>query len=179
MSFRLRCKRRFLEAVMPRPTKVILLGTTAGTTWRQTLIETLVANGVRKDQIINPHLPKGQSYGPANMAAERNAKRNPRMLIVVYVCPAVLEQGSGNHEMDEYRKQMVGPISMFEVGKMAYAASHRTGIVLAHDLFTRGKRLKAVADEISGDFGGEPPFFADLDSVASWVVRRLVRGSGV
>jgi hypothetical protein len=149
--------------------RVFLGGTTTGTTWRLELIKRLVARGVREDQIINPHLPAGVSWTPEHMRVERKHKDDLNTIVLIVLCPAVVD--------DPSRRELLGPTSMFEVGRFAYSAPGRTAIVLQPDLFKKGGRSREVLEglitELRKDFGGRPPYFATLEAAEDWLVKQL------
>jgi hypothetical protein len=161
----------------PAMERVILLGTTAGTTWRRELIPRLVARGIRPDQIINPHLPRGVHYTPEHMKQERIWKDDPATLILIYICPAVLRDPPLDAEAAREKRERLGPITMYEIGKYGASQSHRTGVVLDFDHFTAGERprkvLEGLARELREDHSGQPPYLADLVAGEDWIVSRL------
>lgn len=146
--------------------RVFLGGTTAGTTWRQELIERLVARGVREeDQIVNPHLPKGVRYTTEHKFAERACKDDPGTIVLIHVC-----KGSGD---------VIGAISMFETAKYAYGHGYRTAIVFDPSGFDKDSRsyrtLEGLRDELRSDFFGMEPYFDTLAKAEDWIVEQLVR----
>lgn len=157
--------------------RVFLGGTTTGTTWRTELIERLIARGVREDQIVNPHLPAGVHWTPEHMLLERACKDDPDTIVLMVVCPAVVEDPTLDAAFAAYKRESLGPTSMYEVGKFAYSQPGRTAIVLQYELFTDGGRprkvLKGLATELSEDFDGQPPFFATLADAEDWIVKQL------
>jgi hypothetical protein len=160
-----------------RPQRVILCGTTAGTTWRTTMIEHLIRRGVRPDQIVNPHLPPGVKYTPEHQLAERQCKAHSGTLVLVYICPATITQAGLSPEEAAYRSELLGPTSMFEIGKFAYSQPHRTGVVFDVRLFRRKRPLLVVeglARELREDFGGQPPYLPSLDAAEEWIVSQLL-----
>lgn len=157
--------------------RVFLGGTTTGTTWRQELIERLVARGVRPDQIFNPHLPHGVSWTPAHMRMERECKADPNTIVLILICPAITEGTKPSTAID--KTEWLGPTSMFEVGKFAYSQPKRTAVVLQSELFRKGGRprkvLEGLATELREDYSGRPPYFASLDKAEDWIVRQLTK----
>lgn len=158
--------------------RVFLAGTTTGTTWRSEVIERLLARGVREDQIVNPHLPRGVHYTAEHMQFERECKRDPHTIVLIFVCPAVVEDAQLDAESLRRKREMLGPISMFEIGKFAYSQPHRTAIVLDSQSFQEGARPRKVMEglsyEVWEDFGGNPPYFPSLAAAEDWIVSQLV-----
>ena len=157
--------------------RVFLAGTTTGTTWRQTVTEQLLTRGVAPEQIFNPHLPKGVSYTPEHMELERTVKRDSETIVLIYVCPAVMDEENLSPEVIRDKTERLGPISMFEIGKFAYAQPHRTAVVLDSEQFTPSKRprkvLEGLAQELREDFHGQQPYFASLPEAISWIADQL------
>ncbi|MGF7229253.1 MAG: hypothetical protein ACQR33_04700 [Candidatus Saccharibacteria bacterium] len=156
--------------------RVFLAGTTTGTTWRAELTERLIARGVQQGQIVNPHLPRGVKYTSEHMRLERECKQDPHTIVLIFICPAVVD--AKPHPVPAaYREELLGPISMFEIGKFAYSQPERTAVVLDSESFTQGNRprsvLEGLALEISQDFDGQPPFFASLTHAEDWLVAQL------
>ena len=150
--------------------KVFLGGTTTGTTWRVDLTKRLVARGIDEDsQIINPHLPPGVPYTAERMEEERRAKNDPHTIVLIVVRPAVTK--------DPSRAELLGPISMYEIGRFAHSQPKRTAIVLQAELFTKGGRprkvLEGLAAELCKEFGGRPPYFASIEAAEDWIVAQL------
>jgi hypothetical protein len=149
--------------------RVFLGGTTAGTTWRVGLIDRLQARGVRTEQIFNPHLPKGVPYTLEFMEEETRVKNDPNTIVLMHICPA-----NKNPDTNE----LLGPISMYEIGRYGWTQPHRTAIVLGHELFTKSrskKVLQGIAAEFSNVFGTDnPPYFSSLPAAENWIVSQLV-----
>lgn len=158
--------------------RVILLGTTTGTTWRQELIERLVKRGVPAERIINPHLPPGVRWTPAHMQEERAAKRDPDTIVFIYVCPAVVDDTKLDSVAAADKAEWLGPASMKEIGQYGWSAPERTAIVLDYPLFTDGKRPRKVLvgfeAEFLEDFGPDgPPYFRTMAAAEDWLVQQL------
>lgn len=158
--------------------RLFLAGTTTGTTWRAELIERLTERGVHPDQIVNPHLPRGVRYTPEHMAAERACKADPEVIVLILICPAVVDDTKLDSVAAADKSEWLGPISMFEIGKFAYSRTDRTAVVLEYEKFTEGKRprkvLVGLSTELNEDFGDGPPFFTSLASAEDWIVGQLV-----
>ncbi len=158
--------------------RVFLGGTTTGTTWRQELSERLIARGVRPDQIFNPHLPPGVRWTPRHMELERSCKDDPETIVLILICPAVVDSTKLDAVSAASKAEWLGPTSMYEIGKFAYSQGHRTAIVLEYQQFAEGGRprkvLQGLTTEIREDFGGEPPFFASRLDAEDWIVKQLV-----
>lgn len=159
--------------------RVFLAGTTTGTTWRAALIARLMARGVRPEQVINPHLPRGIDYTQAHMLAEHAYKQDPYTIILIFICPAVVEDPKLDPVAAREKGEWLGPISMFEIGKFAYSQPHRTGVVLDYQSFTEGRRprkvLEGLACELCEDYGGQQPYFPSLAEAEDWIVSQLRR----
>lgn len=157
--------------------RVFLGGTTTGTTWRQDLIERLIARGVRPDQIFNPHLPHGVHWTPDHMKAERACKDDPETIVLILICPAVVDDTKLDSVSAANKAEWLGPTSMFEIGKFAYSRPERTAIVLQYELFTDGKRprkvLMGLATELREDYDGMAPYFESLADAEDWIVELL------
>jgi hypothetical protein len=157
--------------------RVFLGGTTTQTTWRKELIARLIQRGVDPDQIINPHLPHGVPYTPEHMVAERTYKADQNTIVLIYLCPAVIDTSSLDAVAALDKRERLGPISMFEVGKFAYSQPHRTAVVLDYQLFQEGGRAREVliglARELYEDFNGYPPYFSSPDRCEDWLVEML------
>lgn len=177
MSRALRLYRRAGELRAPRPRRVLLLGTTAGTTWRKELTAELIGRGVHESQIIDTH--HSGRYDKSQRELERRAKRDSHTLALVYVCPAAPRDDGPSPDLAAFKRELLGPITMFEMGKMAYWQPWRLGIVLDYQQFTDGKRpqkvLQAISAELHEDFGGGMPNLHNLGMAADWIVRRLVK----
>jgi hypothetical protein len=158
--------------------RVFLGGTTTNTTWRQDLIERLMRRGIRSEQIINPHLPKGVKYTHEHMLAERAYKNDPNTIVLIHICRAVLDSKGADEAIIADKEERLGPISMFEIGKYAYSQPHRTAIVLDFASFTEGGRsrrvLEGLARELYDDFSGNPPYFSSIDIAEEWVASMLL-----
>jgi len=148
--------------------RVFLGGTTASTTWRVGLIERLVARGVSRDQIINPHLAPGVSWTPKHMEEEDRHKNDLNTIVLIVIQPAGGEDAS--------RAELLGPTSMYEIGRYAHPQPRRTAVVLQSELFTSGKRsrkvLEGLAAKLRKEFKG-PPYFASLRAAEDWIVAQL------
>lgn len=145
--------------------RVFLGGTTAGTTWRKELTERLIAQGVRPEQIVNPHLPPGVRYTKERMHEERACKDKPDTIVLVHICKAY--------------ENVIGTISTFEMAKYAYWYGARTAVVLdssGFDINSRSYRtLEGLRDEMRNDLPGEQPYFDTLAKAEDWIVEQLVR----
>jgi hypothetical protein len=158
---------------------VILLGTTVGTTWRHELIKRLVACGVTRECIINPHLPHGVRWTSAHMEAEREVKHDPDTLVLIYVCPAAVSDTKLDAVAARDKFEWLGPTSMKEIGQYGWSTPERTAIVLDYELFTEGRRPRKVLmgfeAELIEDFGEDgPPYFKTLAAAEGWIVQQLV-----
>jgi hypothetical protein len=157
--------------------RVFLAGTTTGTTWRAELIERLVARGVHPDKIVNPHLPAGVHYTREHREAERACKHDPDTIVLVYICPAVVEDPTLDEETAAFKRELLGPISIWESCKFSYTQPHRTAVVFGISLFRPRKRprgnLEDFARDLIEDFGGGPPYFATLAEAEDWIVTQL------
>ena len=157
--------------------RVFLGGTTAGTTWRKELIERLTSRGVLPEQIVNPHLPPGVRWTPDHARLERDAKADPDTIVLIVICPAVVDDTKLDSVSAANQAEWLGPTSMFEIGKFAYSQPERTAIVLQYELFTEGGRPRKVltnlATELNEDYSGKPPFFATLAEAERWIVEQL------
>ncbi len=158
--------------------QVFLGGTTSGTTWRAELIERLVKRGVKPEQIINPHLPPGEPWTQWDQQREEDQKRDPNTIVLIYVCPLVAESRPDEHpDVTQYKSQLLGPTSMFEIGKYAYSHPERTAVVLDLAKFDEASRarkvLTGIARELSLDFHGRQPYFRSLEEAEEWLMYQL------
>lgn len=156
---------------------VILLGTTKSTTWRDDLIERLKARGVDDGRIINPHLPKGVPYTREDMQREDAYKEDPGTLVFIYLCPAVVTDPSLDAEAARHEAEMLGALTMYEMGEYVHSQPQRTGALLAVNQFTEGRRphkvVAGLADRHRRKFDGQPPYLPDWQSADDWIVSRL------
>lgn len=126
--------------------RVILCGTTTGTTWRLETTGRLVMRNVAPGRIYNPHLPKGVKYTPRHMEIEGEVKNDPSTIVLVHICPAVMEDPELDDATRLLKSELIGPISAQEIWQYGWSEPERTAIVLASDLFTPGRRPRQVLE---------------------------------
>lgn len=161
---------------------VFLGGTTTGTTWRQKMTELLLDRGVTPSNIFNPHKPKGSGWTEADVRAELDCKNNKRTIILMHICPAVpdVDKYPEGTELRETMSQMLGPLSMFEMGKHLGLTPERVVFVLDGSLFTArrsAKIINIIADDIRETFlqlGIEPRVYKMLEEAADWIAPQLI-----
>jgi hypothetical protein len=158
--------------------QVMLLGTTKGTTWRARLIDELVSRGVDPSRIINPHLPGG-GWTAEHAEAERLAKADPSVMLVIYVTPAVIDQSKYDAATAADLAERVGPMTMFEAGLYAGTQPDRTAVLFDIEAFAEGKRprkvLSYIRDEIRS-LTSDPtasPYMASWEQLVDWVAEEL------
>lgn len=160
--------------------RVFLAGTTTNTTWREGVIRRLTARGVPNDMIYNPHLPKGVSYSVKHMLEEEAVQRqkDPATIILIYICPAVVDDNGIHPAMAQLRRETLGPISMAEVGRYGWAEPQRTAIVFETNAFPQDCRAQKVLNKLTRqlleDFQGPQPYFYTLAAAEDWIVTQLL-----
>jgi len=157
--------------------RIYLGGTTTGTSWRQELSGRMMQRGVAAERITNPQLIEGGTYTSEHREIERNYKRDPSTIVLMYFCPAAEEAGlTAKAQLD--KSEYLSLTSVFDAAKFAYSQPHRTAVVFDYEFFTLGRgprlALQALADELREDFGGRPPYFSSLDEAEDWSVERLI-----
>lgn len=158
--------------------RVFLAGTTAGTTWRAELIERLLQRGVLPEQIFNPHLPKGVRW-TEHMQLEEDCQNDPETIILIFVCPAVVSQAKLDQNPGINKAEMLGPMSMVEIGRFGFAEPERTAVVLDSDSFTAGRRPREVLEGLKTKLrkrhadGAPQSCYETLAEAEDWIVSVL------
>lgn len=149
--------------------RIFLGGAATGTVWREATISRLISLGVSPDAIVNPHLPPGVHYTPGHKRWERSIKNDPDTIVLIYICRAAV--------VDQSRAELIGPISMYEIGRYAYSAPERTAVVLDYGTFSEGGRsrrnLEGIDEELRLAFNDKQPYFPTLALATEWAASEL------
>lgn len=160
---------------------VFLGGTTAGTTWRERLTELLLDRGVAETAIFNPHKPKGSGWGDDDVRAEQTCKNNKQTIILMHLCPAVpdIQRYPEGSDLRAMMEQMLGPTTMFEIGKYSVLAPERTVFVFDDKLFSNrrsAKVIRIIEDDITTtltELGTRPHIYKTMEAAADWIAPQL------
>lgn len=161
---------------------VFLGGTTTGTTWRKRITELLLASGVKESCIFNPHKPRGEGWTEEDAKAERACKNNERTIILMHLCPSIpdLKRYPEGSDLRAMMEQMLGPTTMFEIGKYSILAPERTVFVFDDKLFSNrrsAKVIRIIEDDITttlAELGIKPHIYNTMEEASDWIAPQLI-----
>ena len=161
--------------------RIFLAGTTAGTTWRESVKEELHDRGVPDDAIFDPRLSPGQNYTQEVIEREFVIKDDPGTIVLIHICPGIVSDNRLTPAERQDRAERLGGMTEYELGHYPWVHSHRTAVFIdldAYDPHRRSHRvLSGQMSHITRAFGETgPPLFPSLDAALVWSVGMIFDG---